>query len=287
MLSHATSDAAVRRISASQATPSSPITPLRRTGLDRRAAGAYSEPDGHLVSPTAASLAVSLVPLIRASRLFSGVPEDLLGALAGAVSLGRYAGRAHLWREGDPADRVVSIVTGLVEITRQSAAGDPATWALFGPREAIGLTAALEGAAYPADAIALTDEVTALEVRAAALLDHMGAHPEVALAVNRALLDHTRALHQKIGVMTAGPVASRLATLLLELAARFGDEAADGTTRVPIALSRAQLAALVGARVETVIRTLSAWQREGWLRAERDALELARDHPLDHLAAGA
>lgn len=223
---------------------------------------------------------------LRAARLFRGLPDAPLAALAAATTEARYPSGASLWREGDPATRVVSIVSGLVEITRQSAAGDPATWALFGPREAIGVPAALARAAYPADAIALTDVVTTLEVRADALADLMAARADVALAVNGALLDHTRALHHKIGVMTAGPVPQRLATLLRELVARFGDEASDGRVLLPVALSRAQLAALVGARVETVIRVVSAWQKAGWLATDRDGFELAADHPLDRLADG-
>ena len=48
-------------------------------------------------------------------------------------------------------------------------------------------------------------------------------------------------------------------------AVRFerGDELEDGTTLIPLRLTRAELAALVGTTVETTIRTLSRWSREG------------------------
>jgi CRP-like cAMP-binding protein len=49
----------------------------------------------------------------------------------------------------------------------------------------------------------------------------------------------------------------------MELGERFGDEMEDGSTLIPLRLTRAELAALVGTTVETTIRTLSRWSREG------------------------
>jgi CRP-like cAMP-binding protein len=81
--------------------------------------------------------------------------------------------------------------------------------------------------------------------------------------MNASLIEHMQALQEKIRIMTAGKVDKRLSTLLLHLASRFGDELDDGTTFVPIQLSRAECARLVGATIETTIRTMSKWQKSG------------------------
>src|SRR5437879_10896625 len=70
------------------------------------------------------------------------------------------------------------------------------------------------------------------------------------------------AANRRIGLFTAS-AEERLATTLMELGERFGDEMEDGTTLIPLRLTRAELAALVGTTVETTIRTLSRWSREG------------------------
>lgn len=199
---------------------------------------------------------------LRASRLFGRLGDGDLRPFAAAATRKRLSAGDVLWREGKRAVSFTVIAQGLVEIVRRGADGSSSILAIFGPRESIGDAAALGGGAYPADAFALGD-VEVLLVPAPLVIEAMRSRPEVALAVNGALLDHTRALHDKIRIMTAGSVPKRLATLLLHLVERFGDEAEDGATRVPVSLSRAELARLVGATVETTIRTMSRWQKDG------------------------
>jgi CRP-like cAMP-binding protein len=105
----------------------------------------------------------------------------------------------------------------------------------------------------------------------------------LAAAVNRALLRHTQALRAKIGIVSAGTVPRRLATLMLYLADRFGRPAEDAVLRIDVALTREQIGQLVSARVETVIRVLSRWQKLGWLRGTRDGLELLRRDMLERV----
>lgn len=46
----------------------------------------------------------------------------------------------------------------------------------------------------------------------------------------------------------------------------------DGRLTVPIALTRQHLADMVGARVETVIRIMSRWQKEGLVGSDEHGL---------------
>jgi CRP/FNR family transcriptional regulator len=122
--------------------------------------------------------------------------------------------------------------------------------------------AALSTKPYPADAVAVSDVVEVLRVDALTVRDAMASHPGLSAALNASLIQHSQALQEKIRIMAAGAVPKRLATLLLHLASRFGDEMEDGVTHIPLALSRAECARLVGATVETTIRTFSKWQKE-------------------------
>jgi len=119
-----------------------------------------------------------------------------------------------------------------------------------------------------------------LRIEAEPVLTAMSVDPSVAAAVNRALLAELDALSSKIAILSAGPVPRRLARLFLTLADRFGDEMVDGSWGIPVCLSRADLASLVGARVETVIRVISTWQKRGVLRTEEDRFELLRPEAL-------
>jgi CRP-like cAMP-binding protein len=200
---------------------------------------------------------VALVSSLRGARLLRGVDEAVLRELADAGSLARLLEGTHLWRAGQRAESFTIIVRGLVQIERRTASGEPAVVGIFGPRESVGDSAALARDDYPADAVAITD-VEVVRLPAELVLARMARDPELGKAVQTALLDHTRALVAKIDIVSAGSVTARLATLLLHLYERFGDEDESGTSTVAIPISRTGLARLVSARPETVIRALSS-----------------------------
>jgi CRP-like cAMP-binding protein len=223
---------------------------------------------------------------LRASHLFARIDEKHVAKIAAHTVRRSYARGDAIWREGDAATSFVVIASGLVEITRRAPNGSSAIVAIFGPHEDIGASAVVARGTYPASAIAATPTASVLLVDAAPVLDAARVDPQVAEALNASLVEHTEALQQKIRIMTAGSVAARLATLVLHLVERFGDELEDGATHVPVVLTRMELANLVGATVETTIRTLSAWQRAGILATERDGVLVKDPARLRAIAAG-
>lgn len=169
-----------------------------------------------------------------------------------------------LWRSGDAAVQFTWIEAGLAKIVHIGSEGTETIFGLFGPGDCIGDAAVLEQGAYPADAIAASARLTVRQKPAAPILAAAAVDPALAAALREPLLRHTRVLRQTIETFSAGTVPRRLATLLLILGERFGTQrGASGRLVLPLHLSRAELAALVGARIETTIRILSRWQREG------------------------
>lgn len=203
----------------------------------------------------------SNVRVLLASRAFSALDEESILPLARVAFRSHHERRDYIWNAGTSATYFTLIAKGLVRISRTSGDGTEAILALFGPRETIGDVAVLRSRPYPADAVALTDSVELLRIEASILRDEIAKNPRLLAAVNASLLEHVDALHQKIRILTAGKVEGRLSALLLHLATRFGDEADDGTTFVPLQLSRVECARLIGATIETTIRTFSRWQK--------------------------
>jgi CRP/FNR family transcriptional regulator len=223
---------------------------------------------------------------LRSSLLFAPIEPELFPRFAQASVRARYARGEPLWRARSPAVCFTIILSGLVKIAATQPDGTESIIAIFGPRESIGDMAALATKPYPADAVAITDAVEILRVDAATVRDATATHPALAAALNASLIQHSQALQDKIRIMAAGTVPKRLATLLLHLAARFGDEMEDGTTRIPIALSRAECARLVGATVETTIRTFSKWQKEALVATTGEGFVLDDLERLRAIVAG-
>jgi CRP-like cAMP-binding protein len=232
----------------------------------------------------APSLSVSLARTLGASRIFRGVDAGALATIAASAARRRLARGDALWRAGDRAKSFHVIASGLIKITRRSRLGTSAILGIFGAHESIGDVPVLEGGAYVADAVAATDRADVVVLDAAAVLDGVARDASLARALNRSLVEHFRAMEAKVLVMSAGCVKCRLATLLVHLSERFGDELEDGTWRVPVTLSRKDLAELIGATTETTIRTMSEWQKRGIVATGDGGFVIHRPQQLYALA---
>lgn len=227
--------------------------------------------------------AQEIVRRLHSSLLFGPLPPELLAELAKDAAVRQYLVGTYLWRAGDAAKHFTIIQAGLVEVRRPTPNGDGTMLGLFGPRESIGDFAVLDAGTYPADAIAVSERCDVLLVRAALVLDAVRSQPRLAHAINMSLVEHSRVLLAKIDVMSAGTVPRRLALFFTHMIDRFGDEGEDGLIHIAVNLSRVQLSRLVGARVETVIRTLSKWQKDGWIETRDDGFYLKSAEPLRRL----
>ena len=212
--------------------------------------------------------------LLAASRLFSGIEPALMSDLAQRATVKHLSRGERLWRVGDAANQFTLIQAGLVKIMRRAPDGSEAIVALFGPRESVGDVAVIGRRAYPAEAVVASESADVVRIDAQPILAVMDTRPDVARRMSCTLVEHTQLLHTKIGVLSAGAVPKRLATLLLSLADRFGDELEDGSLSIPVAVSRSELACLVSARVETTIRTIRLWERAGFVSTEDDGFVL-------------
>jgi len=85
--------------------------------------------------------------------------------------------------------------------------------------------------------------------------------PEVARSIIRDLTMRLHALRRRVEVLGEIGVQSRIANLLQVYARGLGRQTERGLL-IPVHLSRNEVASLVCARIETVIRIMSRWQKE-------------------------
>ncbi len=223
--------------------------------------------------------------ILRSFPLFKEASEARLQHLASISQWKSFDESAQIWFAGDESTHLLLIRHGLVQVVRRLASGEDATLALFGPREHVGLVVIMDASPYPADAVVVSSTVDAILMPSAAFLACVEAEPSLLRAAGKGVVRRATSLRAKIEILTAGEIDRRLATLLLHLADRFGDEVDDGAV-VPLALTRRMLARLVGAREETVSRILSRWEREDLASTSEGAFHLPRPARLQAIAAG-
>jgi CRP-like cAMP-binding protein len=200
--------------------------------------------------------AVQTLPMFRA------LPAEGREALTRIAALHDFAKGDTIWTVGDPAVALTVILKGRVKIVRHGAGGD-VILEIFGPGDPVGAVAVYNRIPYPATAIA-HEPVAMLVVPARDFFDLLERHPKFSQALLGAMTKLNMALARKIEEMRGQRVEARIAQLFLSLAEKMGQDGDDGVV-IPMALSRQEVAEMIGTTVESAIRVLSRWGREGVL----------------------
>jgi len=224
------------------------------------------------------------VALLRQSPVFAGLPARDVEALGAVAVQESYRPRDFVFMESDPARWFCLVKTGRVKIVRHSKTGKDVVLELVGPGEIFGGVAVLERRPYPAAAQA-TEPTVVLKIPAEAVNALTERHPtlikELALMIGRRL----RQAHDSVKSLSVDPVEARLAAALLRLAEREGARSTQGLT-LPFHLTRQSLADMTGTTVETTIRIVSRWLKDGLLADDGARLRVVAVEALRALAGG-
>lgn len=183
-----------------------------------------------------------------------------------------YQPRQILYHEGMPALGIHILCSGRVKLSRTNNSGRQQILRIVGPGEICGEEALIEGASYTNTAEALEPCQSAF-VRPEAFLEALQSRDRVLLVFLRHICQVLIDTQVRFTHVALSDARTRLAAQLLDLAERYGQPGAKGTT-VSLSLRRGELAALVGLSPETAMRLLSQFQREGLLEVRGRRLTL-------------
>lgn len=186
-----------------------------------------------------------------------------------------------IFEEGKHTNGLFCIISGKVKITRHSDTGKEQILRLAGPRDIIGYRGLLGGEQYRASAIALEDAVVGY-VPKKIFFDILNESPEVSRHMMQLLcqeLDRSDSSRVDIATKT---VRERLAEVLLLLAETYGFQ--DDEITIDLNLTREELAGMVGAVKEVVIRALAAMKEEGCVNTKGRQIQIADKKALIRIA---
>lgn len=173
--------------------------------------------------------------------------------------------RGHvIFDEGEPADRLYIIQTGMVKLGRKSPDGKENLLSIMGPSDMFGELSIFDPGPRTSTATTVTD-VRALTMDRPALRQWLRIRPEIAEQLLRVVAGRLRRTNTMLGDLIFTDVPGRVAKALLELAQRFGSREA-GLLRVTHDLTQAEIAQYIGASRETVNKALNDFAQRGWLR---------------------
>jgi CRP-like cAMP-binding protein len=220
--------------------------------------------------------------LLRSCALFSRLTAEDRRKVA-EISLERHYDKGdQVFAEGDPSDLIFTIVSGRVKVVKAIPGGKELILEILGSGDPLGAIAAYESRPYPASAVALEEAVCIASKRAAfmALLETC---PSLVRGMLGGFSLRVIELGKRLSEITGSRVEARFAQIFLKLSDRLGRPRGGGVF-VPIVLSRQDLADLAGTTMETSIRIMSRWGKEGVVSTEADGFLVSSRDDLEALA---
>lgn len=206
----------------------------------------------------------------HAIPILSTLSEEDRLALEPLCELRAYEKGATIFTEGDPAEDIHFLFLGRVKIVK-SAGDRDVILEILGPGEPVGAVAVFERRPFPAAAVAL-EPSGVITIPSREFFSLIEKRPEITRRLLAGLTLRLMSLNRRLADMT-GSVEHRIGRLLATLAERLGQKGERGVF-IPLALSRQDIADLVGTTVETAIRVMSRWQKEGLVETEKKGFRI-------------
>ena len=214
--------------------------------------------------------------------LFQRVSPDDRERLTSAAFLRDYGRGDHIFREGDPSEFFVIVVTGRVKVYKHGPDGHDVILEMFGAGGPLGAVAAFESRPYPASASPI-EPSTCLLIPRQSFFDLLERHPSLVRGLLGSLSLRLVELTTRLTEMTGGRVESRFARFFLKLADQLGRSERAGVF-IPLLLTRQELADFIGTTIETAIRIMSRWGKDEILLTAKDGFVLLDRATLEELA---
>lgn len=199
---------------------------------------------------------------------FRGLSEDDISGIDERMHTASWPAGAPVYHAGDPADHLYVVAEGRVKLSQVTLAGTESLTDILVPGELFGAMSTLGEPVHLQSASALVGSCT-LRIGQAAFREILLEYPAVALRVLDDVAARLTRAQSDIGGQSTDTVAQRVATSLLRLADKLGQDRGARGVLLEVPLSRVDLAGLARSTPESVSRVMSRWRREGVIDSGR------------------
>ncbi len=214
---------------------------------------------------------MDLVQQLSQCELFEGLGEDEVLSLSSHCRLRHIRRGETLFRAGDPATNVYVVMFGSAKLVRSNPEGKERIVHLLLRGEMFGAAVALQQGNFPVTAVGL-EHTSIIEISTPVFKSVFMKHPKIGQTLVTQMSERIQQAHND-RIMSFDSVDKRIAAFLMDILMR-SQKKFGMTTRIPVPLTRQDIADRVGTTVETVIRTLSEWSKSGLVVTESKQIEI-------------
>jgi len=214
--------------------------------------------------------------------IFKGLKEDEISDIARYFYEENYKKGDYIFFEGDDDPGIYIVVDGIVKLTKETADGKTVILRLATPREVFGwlvLGESKPDSTYTAQALI---DSTVLHISNTDFVRLLTKYPAVAVKITCDASKKLLEAYERLKSLAAEKVEGRIASLLLDLAKKIGKEL-DSKIIIEAPITRQDIAEMAGTTVETAIRVISRWKKEGLVNTERGKIEILDPDYLEEL----
>jgi CRP/FNR family transcriptional regulator len=222
------------------------------------------------------------VELLRTAPVFRRLAQEDRERIADVAHVATFDRAALIFSEGEPSDFFYVVTSGRVKVYKMTPQGKDVILEIFGAGDPLGAVAVYEGRPFPASAMAL-EATTCVVIPRQDFFRLLEQHPSLVRGLLLGLTTRLVELTTRLVELTGGRVEPRFARLFLKMADERGRATPEGTF-IPAPLSRQELADMTGTTIETAIRIMSRWSKQGVVRTEKDGFLLVNRGTLESLA---
>lgn len=187
----------------------------------------------------------------------------------------KYNKKDSLFFEGDYPSHLFFIISGKIKTYKMNADGKDFVTGLHTTGDFFGFKEMIEGINYTNSASALENSEVAL-IQRDDFLKLLYTSREVSEKFIRMLVGSVTEKQEELLNLAYDSVRKRVADSLLKLSQKYGDDSEDFS----MAISRDDLASIVGTATESVIRTLSEFKADGYISIKGSAITILQPEKL-------
>lgn len=227
---------------------------------------------------------LSSLNALQKSDVFKGLNEQQYGDVIRCGHRKTVRPNCVLFHQGDPATHCYLVNRNRLKLTKLNEQGKEVIIRYIGAGELTAAAAVIKDGLYPVTASSI-DESEVVAWDRTTMMDMMHRFPAIAINLLGIVIARIDDVQQRYLEVCTEQVDQRIARSLLRLMRSAGTKNQEGIL-IDIPLSRQNIADYTGTTLYTVSRTLSAWEKKGWIHSGRERIVVTDPHALVAFAEG-
>ncbi len=222
------------------------------------------------------------VTLLQNNLLFAPLEAEHLQKLADNAEIRSLKRGEFLFHQDGERESFCLVLAGVMRLVQVTEAGKSITMHTAVAGEPLAILYALIGEPFSGSAEAVEDsEIIVLPTPL--VWELIATHPVVTHNILKMVAGRLREAHNRIRELSTEDAEHRIARAVLRLLDKVGTTKINGGIDLDMRLTRQDLAEMSGTTLETVSRTLKAWERLGIVQCHREKLTVLQRAELSRI----